>query len=128
MQSLSKQISTKFERCAGISPSRLQLLHQLYLVDEISQTTLQKEVKIDSAAVTRHLKQLEVAGTVSRRNNPDDNRVTLVKLTDRGRHEIIVYKKEKQQFITQLLKDFDEQERSTLSDMLNRMIHHINQL
>lgn len=127
LQSLTKQISTKFERCAGISPSRLQLLHQLYQVNEISQTTLQKEVKIDSAAVTRHLKQLEAAGTVSRRNNPDDNRVTLVTLTDHGRQEIITYKDEKQQFITQLLKDFNDQERYALSDMLSRMINHISQ-
>jgi DNA-binding MarR family transcriptional regulator len=126
LQSLNKQISTKFERCAGISPSRLQILNQLYQVDEISQTTLQKEVKIDNAAVTRHLKQLEVAGMVSRRNNPDDNRVTLVTLTDHGRQEIIAYKNEKQQFITQLLKDFDDHERSALSDMLNRMINHIS--
>ncbi|AJS61039.1 MarR family winged helix-turn-helix transcriptional regulator [Paenibacillus sp. IHBB 10380] len=126
LQSLNKQISTKFERCAGISPSRLQILNQLYQVDEISQTTLQKEVKIDNAAVTRHIKQLEVAGMVSRRNNPNDNRVTLVTLTNHGRQEIIAYKNEKQQFITQLLKDFKDHERSALSEMLNRMINHIS--
>ncbi|WP_376773875.1 MarR family winged helix-turn-helix transcriptional regulator [Paenibacillus phytorum] len=124
--SLNKQISTKFERCTGISPSRLRLLHQLYQVEEISQTTLQKEVNIDSAAVTRHLKQLEASGMVSRRMNPDDNRVTLVRLTDHGRTEIISFKEEKAQFITQMLKDFNEEERNMLSDMLQRMLTNIS--
>ena len=124
---LSKQINTKFERCTGISPSRLGILHQLYQVDEISQTMLQKEVNIDSAAVTRQLKQLEAAGMVSRRNNPDDNRVTLVCLTDQGRKEIISYRDEKTQFLTQMLKDFNEQERDTLSAMLQCMISNVSQ-
>jgi DNA-binding MarR family transcriptional regulator len=124
---LNKQISTKFERCTGISPSRLRLLHQLYEVDEISQSNLQKEIDIDSAAITRHLKQLEATGIVSRRNNPDDNRVTLVTLTDLGRKEIISFKDEKTQFITRILKDFDEQERDMLSDMLQRMMNNLKQ-
>lgn len=126
LQSLNKQISHKFERCTGISPSRLRILQQLYHVDEISQSTLQKEVGIDSAAVTRHLKQLEATGVVSRRNNPDDNRITLVRLTDQGREEIISFKKEKAQFVTQMLKDFNEQERSALSEILARMINNIS--
>jgi DNA-binding MarR family transcriptional regulator len=125
---LNKQISTKFERCTGISPSRLRLLHQLYEVDEISQSSLQKEIDIDSAAVTRHLKQLEAAGMVSRRNNPDDNRVTLVTLTDHGRKEIISFKDEKTQFITVMLNDFNEQERDMLSGMLQRMMNNVKLL
>jgi DNA-binding MarR family transcriptional regulator len=125
---LNKQISTKFERCTGISPSRLRLLHQLYEVDEISQSSLQKEIDIDSAAVTRHLKQLEAAGMVSRRNNPDDNRVTLVTLTDHGRKEIISFKDEKTQFITVMLNDFNEHERDMLSGMLQRMMNNVKLL
>ncbi|MHA0857767.1 MarR family winged helix-turn-helix transcriptional regulator [Paenibacillus sp. CMAA1364] len=128
MQSLSKQITTKFERCAGISASRLQLLQQLYLVDEISQSTLQKEMKIDNAAITRHLQQLEASGSVARRINPLDQRVTLVKLTAIGREGIATYKQEKQQFISQLLQDFNAQERHALAGMLQRMLDHVNQL
>ncbi|MNO85788.1 HTH-type transcriptional regulator MhqR [compost metagenome] len=124
---LNKQISTKFERCTGISPSRLRLLLQLYLVDEISQTDLQKKVDIDSAAVTRQLKQLEVAGVVERRNNPDDNRVTLVRLSGVGRKGIVSHMDEKAQFITQMLDGFSEQEQSMLTDMLQRMTNNISE-
>ncbi|MFP3359904.1 MarR family transcriptional regulator, partial [Planococcus sp. SIMBA_143] len=82
LNNIYKQMSPKFERCTGISQSRLEILHKLFEVEEISQTALQKEVNIDSAAVTRHLKQLEVKEMVTRRKNPDDNRFTFVRLTE----------------------------------------------
>ncbi len=121
-------MSPKFERCTGISQSRLELLHKLFEVDEISQTALQKEVNIDSAAVTRHLKQLEVKKMVARRKNPDDNRFTFVRLTEEGRDRIASFRKEKEQFIQKVLKDFTEQEQSELSNMLNRIQNNIKEI
>lgn len=125
---LNKQISSKFERCAGISASRLQLLCKLYQVEEISQTLLQKEVGIDGAAVTRHLKQLEATEMVTRRTKPEDNRVTLVSLTDYGRARIVIFKQERSQFVAQLLQSFDETQRHQLADMLQVMNSHISSM
>lgn len=128
LQALNKGISPKFERCAGISPTRLRLLHELFQVAEISQISLQKEVDIDAAAVTRHLKGLEENGMISRRNNPADNRVTLVSLTEQGREKILSYKEEKNRFLHSLLTGFEGQELKTLIDMLTRLQHNINLL
>jgi DNA-binding MarR family transcriptional regulator len=128
LQVLNKEISPKFERCAGISPTRLRLLHELFQVEEISQIALQKEIDIDAAAITRHLKGLEENGMVARRNNPTDNRVTLVSLTRQGRDKVHCYKEEKKRFITSLLTGFDGQERQSLMNMLNRLQHNINLL
>ncbi|MGN7764627.1 MULTISPECIES: MarR family winged helix-turn-helix transcriptional regulator [Paenibacillus] len=128
LQALNKAITPTFERCAGISPTRLRLLHELFQVTEISQISLQKQVDIDAAAITRHLKGLEENGMVSRRNNPDDNRVTLVSLTAQGRDKIRTYKEEKSRFIGSLLAGFDEPERALLADMLVRLQHNINLL
>ncbi|MDP1509313.1 MarR family transcriptional regulator [Paenibacillus sp. CMAA1739] len=125
---LNKQISSKFERCAGISASRLQLLCKLYQVEEISQTLLQKEIGIDGAAVTRHLKQLEATEMVTRRTKPEDNRVTLVSLTDYGRARIVIFKQERSQFVAQLLQSFDEIQRQQLADMLQVMNSHISNM
>jgi len=121
LQALNKGIGPKFERCAGISPSRLRLLHELFQVDEISQISLQKAVDIDAAAITRHLRGLEEDGVITRRNNPADNRVTLVSLTDKGREKIVSYRQEKNQFISSLLTDFDAQDRASLIDLLTRI-------
>lgn len=118
---LTNQISPKFERCTGISASRYELLSQLYNTDEINQSTLQKAVNIDGAAITRHLKQLETSGMVIRRRNPDDNRVFFVSLTEEGRKRIVEYRKENKGFVKQMLQDFTTEEVDALSDMLERM-------
>lgn len=125
---INKQTSSKFERCTGISQSRLDILNKLIEVDEISQTELQKVVNIDHAAVTRHLKQLEEQAMVSRRKNPADNRFTFVRLTDEGRKRIISYQEEKQQFIKKFLTGFNEDERSLLLGMLTRIQENVTNI
>lgn len=128
LQALHKGISPKFERCAGITPTRFRLLQELFRVSEISQISLQKTLDIDAAAVTRHLRGLEDSGMIARRNNPADNRVTLVSLTDHGREHINSYREEKTRFISELLTGFNEQERTVLAEMLTRLQYNINLL
>lgn len=128
LQALHKGISPKFERCAGITPTRFRLLQELFRVSEISQISLQKTLDIDAAAVTRHLRGLEDSGMIARRNNPADNRVTLVSLTDHGREHINSYREEKARFISELLTGFNEQERTVLAEMLTRLQYNINLL
>lgn len=128
LNDIYKQMSPKFERCTGISQSRLELLHKLFEVDEISQTALQREVNIDSAAVTRHLKQLELKGMVTRRKNPEDNRFTFVRLTEEGREKIASFRIEKEEFIRKVLKGFSDQEQTDLSNMLNRIQKNIGEM
>ncbi|WP_139997347.1 MarR family transcriptional regulator [Paenibacillus paridis] len=125
LQGLNNKVSPKFERCTGISSSRFELLCELYEADEINQTTLQKLINIDSAAITRHLKQLEADGMVSRRKNPDDNRITFVRLTPEGRERIIGYKVEKANFVNKMMKDFTEEELHLLDELLSRMQNNI---
>lgn len=121
LNALGNKVSPKFERCTGISSSRFEILYELDQVDEINQSMLQKIINIDSAAITRHLKQLEADGMVTRRKNPEDNRVTFVRLTDDGRKHIEGYKVEKINFIHQILHDFSEDEIQDLASYLERM-------
>jgi DNA-binding MarR family transcriptional regulator len=125
---LSKQTMPKFERCTGISRSRLEILRELFEAEEITQRELQKKVNIDHAAVTRHLKQLEEKGMVIRRKNPEDNRFTYVSLTEEGKTKIAVYCEEKQRFISKILNGFSELERSTLLNMLTRIQENIDKM
>ncbi len=128
LQCLNKVIGTKFEACTGISQSRLELLALLFQVDEISQSDLQKKVNIDGAAVTRHLKQLEAKGMVSRRRKPEDNRIILVRLTEQGRERIEASKKEKERFIKEMLANVSAEERSTLKNVLVQMQKNIENI
>lgn len=126
---LSKEINSKFSECTGISQSRLELLHQLYQIEgELSQQELQQELKIDNAAITRHVKQLEADGMITRRKKASDNRVALVKLTDYGRQKISSFQEEKKRFVASMLKEINEEERSLLLDLLGRIHHCIKDL
>lgn len=122
---VNKEISSKFEGCTGLSQSRLELLYQLYQVEEISQKELQKEVGIDNAAITRHLKQLEANEMVSRRKKSTDNRVTLVSLTNYGRNAFSSFREEQERFASSVLKGFTEEERDELLHVLDRIQKNI---
>lgn len=128
MFELNKKLTSKFERCTGISQSRLEILRELFFAEEITQRALQKKVNIDHAAVTRHLKQLEENGMIRRRKNPEDNRFTYVQLTDEGKRKVAAYCEEKQQFISNSLKGFSEEESSKLLDILTRIQENIEEI
>ncbi|MEI7024854.1 MarR family winged helix-turn-helix transcriptional regulator [Paenibacillus sp. y28] len=125
LHGVSNKIRPKFEHCTGISSSRLAILHELCEVDEINQSMLQKRIQIDNAAITRHLKQLEADGMVTRRKNPGDNRETFVSLSEEGHQRIEGYKIEKELFIRQMLEGFSKEEMTLLADYLERMQNNI---
>lgn len=78
-------VAAAFEREAGVSQARLQILANLRSQEELSQSELQQRLDVDGAAITRQVKQLEAEGLVQRRSSPTDQRFTLVALTAQGR-------------------------------------------
>lgn len=128
MFELNKKLMPKFERCTGISQSRLEILRELFYAEEITQRDLQKKVNIDHAAVTRHLKQLEENAMVLRRKNPEDNRFTYVQLTDEGKQKVAAYCEEKQRFISNVLKGFSEEDSFKLLEILTRIQENIEEI
>src|SRR5262245_43508114 len=74
-----------FERYVGMSKARWSVLMMLCRAGELSHATIQQRLRVDGAAITRQVKQLEEEGLVLRRPDPQDNRFTLVNLTEVGR-------------------------------------------
>jgi DNA-binding MarR family transcriptional regulator len=73
------------EQSTGMSKSRLEIMHDLMHVDEMSQADLARHLGVEGAVVTRIVKQLEAEGLVTRRADPRDNRYTLVALSAHAR-------------------------------------------
>ncbi|MEH7451951.1 MarR family winged helix-turn-helix transcriptional regulator [Gottfriedia acidiceleris] len=128
LKELKVQIETTFEKCMGISQSRLEILNQLFEYGEVSQSQLQKTLKIDSAAITRHLKQLELNGKITRRKCETDNRITLVRLTKMGQDQMSSLWKEKVEFVNNMLIGFSEEEIDLTIEYLNRIQVNMNQI
>ncbi|MFB7141804.1 MarR family winged helix-turn-helix transcriptional regulator [Gottfriedia sp. NPDC056225] len=128
LKELKVQIETTFEKCMGISQSRLEIMNQLFECGEMSQSQLQKTLKIDSAAITRHLKQLELNGKITRRKCETDNRITLVSLTQIGQDQMSGLWKGKVEFVENMLKGFSVEEIDLTLDYLNRIQINMNQI
>lgn len=124
---LNKHIATRFERCAGVSPNRLELLCKL-TGGQISQSDLQKAVSIDPAAVTRHVQQLEAEGILLRTRCESDNRITLVQLTEEGKRKVAMFKAEKDRFMQELQADLTESERLGMIQVLQKLNCKIQQM
>lgn len=124
---LNKHIATRFERCAGVSPNRLELLCKL-TGGQISQSDLQKAVSIDPAAVTRHVQQLEAEGMLLRTRCENDNRITLVQLTEEGKRKVATFRVEKDRFMEALQADLTESERLAFVQVLQKLNSQIQQM
>ncbi len=87
LQQLSRtyyDLLTPFERYMGMSRARWHMLSMLSRADQLSQAQLSQQLRVDAAAITRQVKQLEEDGLVTRKADPQDNRFTLVELTPHG--------------------------------------------
>jgi DNA-binding MarR family transcriptional regulator len=82
------EIRQSFDQHSGMSQPRRQLLILLAQAGESSHATLQQQLALDGATVTRLVKQFESAGLLNRRLDPQDNRYTLVALTASGQQAV----------------------------------------
>ncbi len=81
---VANEVLRVFAGHVGASPTRLYILSLLFHHTEMTQAELNRHLRLDPAAVSRHLHSLEEDGIVSRRVNPDHHRQVLVSLTEAG--------------------------------------------
>lgn len=81
----NQEMTTRFEKETGFSITRYELLLFLKEKGQCSQGELQQVLKIDSAAITRHLKILEAKGYVIRERNKLNNREIFITLTEHSK-------------------------------------------
>lgn len=114
---VNQEMTAKFEKSTGYSITRYQLMMILKCKGRCSQSQLQNELKIDSAAVTRHLKLLEEKNLVKRERNKENNREVLVEITDNAKNDLALCAKkhddsldESQQILNIGLSDLEEEQ------------------
>ena len=73
-----------FEVQVGQALPRWRILQALHEAKCATQKELAKHLLLDPGALTRQMKALEAEGLVTRRNHPQDNRLTAVALTRAG--------------------------------------------
>lgn len=108
-----------------LTPEQWGLLKRLWDQDGVSQKYLAERTSKDQPTTARILQKMERKGLIERRSSPDDARVLLVFLTDRGRNleeELIPLVGG---VLSRALSGFTEGEVEDLRRMLNRIFHNL---
>jgi DNA-binding MarR family transcriptional regulator len=117
-----------FDQYIGMSQPRRQLLTLLSQQGEVSHAALQQELSLDGATITRLVKQFEAEGVLSRRLDPQNNRYTLVSLTESGQHIVAGLRESHRAFQTQLLDGIAKEEQEVMLRSLERLRANIHAL
>ncbi|KJB86842.1 hypothetical protein AZ66_16525 [Paenibacillus sp. E194] len=127
-KNMERHVTQHFEKRLGISLTRYEILYKLLEMGLLSQIGLQQEMKIDQAAITRHLKILEGKGFVTRNRNEQNNREVIVQITEAGKDILRNCDVDKNQFISELFGGFSEQEVKQLQILVKKLDHNVEKL
>jgi DNA-binding MarR family transcriptional regulator len=118
---VSAEAKQTFVQYIGMSQQRYQLLIYLAQKGETSHATLQQQLSLDGATITRLVKLFETEGLVSRRLDPQDNRYTLASLTDAGRQLVAGITEAHTAFVLRLLDGISTEEQKATLYIMKRI-------
>lgn len=121
---ISNQETTSFfEKETGFSLTRYEMMIYLKENGKCSQSDLQSELKIDRAAVTRHLKILEEKNYVARKRNKENNREIVVQITGKAKIDLDRCAEKHNSMLQPLDISLNNVEAAHLSSLLNKLIN-----
>ncbi|MFA9353769.1 MarR family winged helix-turn-helix transcriptional regulator [Pediococcus pentosaceus] len=103
----------------------LETLKLLAKETNVTPGRISEYLDIKPSSVTQIIKKLEKAGTVLREKSPKDSRVTVVKITDKGRESLKTHGSIGNTLKDVLFKDFSDSELEYLDQYLERMVNNI---
>lgn len=119
-----QRVATSFEKETGFSLTRYEMLMIVHDKGVCSQSEIQQAMKIDNAAITRHLKILEEKGYVRRERNTANHREVFVHLTDEAKHDLTSCEQDhdrSKHLITRVLSESEINQLSSLLQKLNQL-------
>lgn len=127
LKNIDRQVTQNFEKRTGISLTRYEMLYTLLKKGPLSQIELQQSLKIDQAAITRHLKILEEKNFVIRTRNTHNNREVIVQITDTGKEEMEHCDLDRKQFFDELFNKFTNQDIQQLQSLVIKLMDNTEQ-
>ena len=121
IKNLENRLCKNFEESTGFSLTRYEMLMFLRDHNSCLQVDIQSYLKIDQAAITRHLKILESKGLVTRVRNVDNNREIFVSLTEKAREELAHCQLSSKDSDESLNLSIDKKDLEELEDVLCRI-------
>lgn len=73
---------------------------------------------VDASVISRQVAQLEQAGLITRRPDPSDKRVALLRTTEAGENELREAERRNSEFIRHALREWDDEHVRQLAELL----------
>lgn len=91
-------------------------------------TNVSRIMLVPGANMTGIAKRLEKSGFITRISDPSDERVTVLKITQKGKNTLAKIEKERDQHMHTMLKGFSAEEKRELLDKVRRLIKNSGQV
>ncbi|QUH05510.1 MarR family transcriptional regulator [Saccharopolyspora erythraea] len=95
------------------------LLAELVHRGECRASDLAQHRVVDASVVSRQVHQLEQAGMITRRPDPDDRRVSLLRATADGERALAALERRKAEWLSRALSEWDDDAVRQLADLLS---------
>ncbi len=102
------------------------LLCRLFAQDGMTQSEIGDQLSVQGATITNMLQRMEDSGLVTRRRDPEDNRLVRVYLTDAGREKERSINEQFLKLQEAIFEGISENDRALLRQMLKQMLHNMS--
>jgi DNA-binding MarR family transcriptional regulator len=109
----------------GLHRAQVNVLCRLFEQDGMTQSEIADKLSVQGATITGMLQRMEEAGLITRRRDPDDNRLVRVYLTDSGRNQERAIGEQALRVEQAVFEGLSDQERAALRHMMKRMLHNM---
>lgn len=126
LKNLSNQMNLCFEKRTECSLTRYEIMHILAKKERVLQGDLQRALKIDPAAVTRHLKKLEEEKCIVRERNSQNNREVYVQITPIGLTRMQACQSKTVHTLEQVYQGITNEQRKELIGIVEKISQNIS--
>jgi DNA-binding MarR family transcriptional regulator len=105
-----------------VDPATVPILHMLSCAGAIRLSELAARMQLDASTVSRHARQLEERGLISRTGDPEDRRASRVEITELGRKALAASFEQRKQLIGRAITAWPAQDLQTLQRLASRFV------
>ena len=120
-----RTLSDAFMEQITMHRAQATVLCKLFMQDGLTQSEIAQQLAVQGATVTDMLQRMEENKLVTRRRDPEDNRLVRVYLTEEGRKRERAITEQFLKLESHIFEAFDEHERAQLRYLLTRTLHNM---
>ena len=105
-----------------VDPATIPVLHILSCTGAIRLSDLAQRMHLDASTVSRHVRQLEERGLVSRTGDPDDRRASRVEITELGGKALAASFEHRKQLIGRAVTSWSDRDLQSLQRLASRFV------